>query len=77
MNIKELRKYNNYSRYSNDDIAEKLMQISYSAMSLLENSTEIQEDLENALYQLECMAQNEYTMTRTLYNILLIITAVN
>ena len=60
MNIKELRKYNNYSRYSNDDIAEKLMQISYSAMSLLENSTEIQEDLENALYQLECMAQNEY-----------------
>lgn len=65
--MKELRKYNVSSYYDGDDIAENLLNIAEI------KDENIREELAEAIYQLEAMAQNPYNSDcwRILYNVLL------
>lgn len=71
--LEELKKFRENSYYNPEDIAEKMIQLSN-----LESNQEIeglQAELENALYQIKAIAQNEYNADyyRVFYNTLLVI----
>ena len=71
--LEELKKFRENCYYNPEDIAEKMIQLSN-----LESNQEIeglQAELENALYQIKAIAQNEYNADyyRVFYNTLLVI----
>lgn len=74
MLMEELKKYHEAAYYDSRDIAEKLIEL--SGLSFNEDDSDVlHEELNEALYQVEGIAQNPYNHDcyRVLYNVLLAI----
>lgn len=78
MLMDELRKYNEAAGYDSGDIAEKLIELS-NLRSNVEDPDALYKDVEEALYQINAIAQNPYNKDfyRVLYNVLLAITSLD
>lgn len=78
MLMDELRKYNEAAGYDSGDIVEKLIELS-NLRSNVEDPDTLYKDVEEALYQINAIAQNPYNKDfyRVLYNVLLAITGLD
>lgn len=78
MLMDELRKYNEAADYDSGDIAAKLIELS-NLHPNVEDPDALYKDVEEALYQINAIAQNPYNKDsyRVLYNVLLAITGLN
>lgn len=78
MTMEELKKYYDTACYDSGDIAKKLIELS-NLRSNVEDPDALYEDVEEALYQLNTIAQNPYNKDfyRVLYNVLLAITSLD
>ena len=78
MLMDELRKYNEAAGYDSGDIAVKLIELS-NLRPNAEDPDALYKDVEEALYQINAIAQNPYNKDfyRVLYNVLLSITGLD
>lgn len=78
MLMDELRKYIEAAGYDSGDIVEKLIELS-NLRSNVEDPDTLYKDVEEALYQINAIAQNPYNKDfyRVLYNVLLAITGLD
>ncbi len=78
MLMDELRKYNEAAGYDSGDIVEKLIELS-NLRSNVEDPDTLYKDVEEALYQINAIAQNPYSKDfyRVLYNVLFAITGLD
>ena len=78
MLMDELRKYNEAAGYDSGDIAVKLIELS-NLRPNAEDPDALYKDVEEALYQINAIAQNPYNTDfyRVLYNVLLAITGLD
>ena len=78
MSMDELRKYNEAAGYDSGDISEKLIELS-NLRPNAEDPDALYKDVEEALYQINAIAQNPYNKDfyRVLYNVLLAITGLD
>lgn len=78
MLMDELRKYNEAAGYDSGDIAVKLIELS-NLRPNAEDPDALYKDVEEALYQINAIAQNPYNKDfyRVLYNVLLAITGLD
>lgn len=76
--LDELRKYNEAAGYDSGDIAAKLIELS-NLRPNVEDSDALYKDVEEALYQINAIAQNPYNKDfyRVFYNVLLAITGLD
>lgn len=76
--LDELRKYNEAADYDSGDIAAKLIELS-NLRPNVEDSDALYKDVEEALYQINAIAQNPYNKDfyRVFYNVLLAITGLD
>lgn len=76
--LENLKKYNEASYYDCNDIAEKLIELS-NLRPNVEDPDTLHEEVEEALYQINAIAQNPYNKDfyRVLYNVLLAITGMD
>ena len=78
MLMDELRKYNEAAGYDSGDIAVKLIELS-NLRPNAEDPDALYKDVEEALYQINAIAQNPYNKDfyQVLYNVLLAITGLD